>query len=52
MLMVKTTEYDSAQSTSSGKRKKGDEEFVNGMASKKQRTRVRYGQILAFECLY
>ncbi|KIM46134.1 hypothetical protein M413DRAFT_441197 [Hebeloma cylindrosporum] len=42
MLMVKTTEYDSAQSISSGKRKKGDEEFVNGMVSKKQRTRVSF----------
>jgi len=40
--MVKTTEYDSVQSIPSSKRKKGDEEVVNGMVSKKQRTRVRY----------
>ena len=39
--MVKTSEYDSPQSISSGKRKKGEED-ANGLISKKQRTRVRY----------
>lgn len=40
MFMVKTSEYDSPQSISSGKRKKGEED-ANGLISKKQRTRVR-----------
>jgi hypothetical protein len=44
MLMVKASEYDSPQSISSAKRKKGEaEDLINGLVSKKQRTRVRYG---------
>ncbi|KDR83690.1 hypothetical protein GALMADRAFT_236024 [Galerina marginata CBS 339.88] len=42
MLMVKTTEYDGSQPTPSGKRKKGEEEAINALASKKQRTRVSF----------
>ncbi|KJA30225.1 hypothetical protein HYPSUDRAFT_32362 [Hypholoma sublateritium FD-334 SS-4] len=41
MFMVKTSEYDSPQSISSGKRKKGEED-ANGLISKKQRTRVSF----------
>lgn len=48
MLMVKTTEYDGSQPVSSGKRKKGDEDAISSMVSKKQRTRVRYGSLNRF----
>ncbi|KAF8913948.1 fungal-specific transcription factor domain-containing protein [Gymnopilus junonius] len=40
--MVKTTEYDGSQPGPSGKRKKGDEDAISGMISKKQRTRVSF----------
>ncbi|KAF8974514.1 fungal-specific transcription factor domain-containing protein [Flammula alnicola] len=42
MLMVKTAEHDLSQSISSGKRKKGEEDIINGLVSKKQRTRVSF----------
>lgn len=45
MLMVKTSEFDTNSSASSSKRKKGEEDGISGLVSKKQRTRVRYGDV-------
>jgi len=40
--MVKTAEHSSSEPGPSGKRKKSEDDGANGVASKKQRTRVRW----------